>query len=120
MTKSKFIINPEQCEARRQELRAANPHKEKIAEIQTKILELATEKADLISNEEKYLNLMLMLAPFDNKPLAVSFMSNQELGDHLSSLFFDKTENDLDEAILIETLNRIGWKMEDEDENEDN
>lgn len=118
MTKPKYIINTEQVEAMQSAAANKNPNKEKIAELKKKASDISSEIFSLMSPDEKWTNLMLALASFDDKDAAVSFMSNQELGDHMYNLFAQYTCNSLDSAILDETLKRLGWKIEMEEEKE--
>lgn len=114
MTKQ-LILNKEQLEARRQDVRRSNPNLSRIKEIDDDIRLLSNERAGLISDDEKYLNLMTWMAEdFDSKVAAVKCMDSPELADHLGNLFFEYTSTELDEAILTEAMNRLGWEPEDE------
>jgi len=111
MTK-KFIINAEQIDAHRESARLCNPNRAKIEELKAQANAIWAQISPLISEDEKYYNLMMGLATFDEKEAAVKCMENNELCEHLANLFFDKTEGELDEAILSEALERLGYNTE--------
>lgn len=112
MTNPKYIINIEQIEAMQDDAANKNPNKDKIVELRVQSKKITDEIMSLMSPQEKWTNLMLALATFDNKDKAVSFMSNQELGDHVYNLFSEYCCNSLDSAILDELLKRVGYKYE--------
>lgn len=116
-TMEKFIINPEQIEAHRQAERDKNPNKERLDEIRKQQVALSTESLSLMTEREKYYNLMLALASFEEYDSAVSFMSNKELCEHMFNLFSEHLKTGLDSAIFDETLKRLGWPFDSENEN---
>lgn len=112
---TKYVLNPEQLEAHRDAARAANPNTLRINELRAQTAALSTEILSLMSEQEKYCNLMMALsASFDSRVAAVSLMSNHEIAEHLYSLFIDQTRNEVDEAVLSEAMTRLGWEPADE------
>lgn len=110
------ILNQEQVEAHREAAREANPNKAKIDELREQMSSLSQEISKLVSDDEKYYNILMFLSKdYDSRKAAVSLMSNQEIGEHMSHLFFEHTKGEIDETILMEALERLGWKPDDED-----
>lgn len=115
VTKPHRIINQEQAEAHQAAARAANPNATRIESLRAQSRALSEQAAALTSDQERYWNLMAALSSgFDSKVGAAKVMSDQEIGDHLSNLFFEHTHGEMDEAILMEALDRIGWRAEDD------
>ncbi len=113
---SKRILNPEQIEAHQAAARAANPNRARIDELRAEISRLSSEISRLTSDDEKYLNILLFLSGgFDSRVAAAKVMSDQEIGEHMSNLFFEHCKADLDEAILMEALERLGWQPEEDE-----
>ncbi len=102
-------------EAHQRDARAANPHAHEIVILRARAKALYDEAASLTSDAERYWNLMAALTnDFDSRAGAAKVMSNQELGDHLSNLFYEVPRTDMGDAILMEALERIGWRAEEE------
>ncbi len=109
------ILNSEQIAAHQAAARAANPNRLRIDELRAQAKGLFDQAAALTSDEEKYLNILAFLSiDFDSRIAAVKVMSDNELGDHLSNIFFEHATDEMSEAILMEALERIGWEAEDE------
>lgn len=110
----KRIINSEQTEAHLAAARAANPNRERIDQLREQISQLSTEISRLTSDNEKYLNILLYLSGgFDNRVAAAKVMSDVEIAAHMAELFFPHCKADIDEAILMEALERLGWQPEE-------
>lgn len=108
------IINHEQVEAHKEAARLRNPHLNRIESLRAQIKALSDEMSSLISDEEKYYNLLTFLSTdFDSRVAAVKVMTDAELADHLGELFFQHTKTEVDEAILMETLDRLGHAPSD-------
>lgn len=117
MTKSRRILTAEQIEAHREEARLKNPNKEVIDELRKKVKDISIQIGELTSDEEKYCNILLFLCKdFDSKKAAVKVMTNQELGSHLANLFYTHVNNEVDESILNEALERLGYDPESDEE----
>jgi len=113
--KKPFILSEDKLEEQRLLAANKNPNKERIDAIHLEMRALSTELHSLLSETEKYCNLMLALANFDHKDKAASFMSNEEICSHMISLFEEHTQNDMDRAILDEALARLGWPFEEDE-----
>lgn len=112
---TKHILNEEQLMAHREAARAANPNRQLIDDLRTQSRALSDQILSLMSEDERYCNLMMALsAGFDSRVAAVSLMSDGELTGHLYSLFVDHANTPIDEAILDEAIKRLGGLPEDE------
>jgi hypothetical protein len=117
MTKPKRILSQEQIEAYREDARRRNPNREKIDGIRDEIKKLSGHISELTSDDEKYCNLLMFLSKdFDSRIAATKVMSNQEIGSHLASLFYPMVSNEIDEAILSEALDRLGYDPESDEQ----
>ena len=117
MKTDKWIFNAEQIEAKQVDARNANPNKKEIEEIYKQIKILYSKISLLLSEDEKYLNILNWFANTTEKRAAASLMSNKELGYHFISIFSEHLMGQMDDAIFEEVLNRIGYKYPDELEN---
>lgn len=114
---TKRIVNAEQLEAAREAARAANPNLARIDDLRAQIATLSREVGALVSDDEKYCNLMLFLSKdFDSRSAAVRVMSDGEIADHLFGLFIDHAEDEISEAILDEAMARLGHSWDDEED----
>lgn len=107
---NKWIFNAEQIEAQCESAHKSNPNLKRIEEIRYEIKKLAKELSLLITDDEKYLNVLNWFANTNEKNAAASLMSNQELGSHLILVFYQYIGNGMDEAIFNEMLNRLGYE----------
>lgn len=114
MTKPPRRILPlEQIEAHQRDARAANPNAARIDSLRAQARTLHDQAAALTSDEEKYWNIMTVLSSdFDNRAAAAKCMSDNELAEHLLNLFSDHCIGDMDEHILYEVLDRLGYDDE--------
>lgn len=116
MTKpSRYILNAEQISAHREAARLRNPNAKEIESLRAEIAALSARISGLISEDEKYLNILSALSEdFDSRTAAVKCMEDAEIADHLGELFFEHTRTEVDEAILTEAMTRLGWAAEED------
>lgn len=115
VTKPHRIINQEQAEAHQAAARAANPNANRIESLRAQARALHDQASALISDQERYWNLMAALSSgFDSRLAAAKVMSDNELGDHLAALWWESPRGEMEDAILMEALERMGWQPEDD------
>lgn len=114
MTKRPFIISEEQTEAELQAARARNPNRAEIDDLRAQIRALSSRIQPLVSSEETYHALMLVLSKgFDSRVAAVKCMESPEIAHHLYNLFIPHVKSDIDEAVLDEAMARLGYSFDE-------
>lgn len=107
MTDRPNIFKSEAMHAAAERAREANPNKDLILDLREEMGRISAQISTLMTEDEKYANLLAFVFGGDNEELAASFMSGRELTEHLSELIDYEVETPMSRAVLSEVYARL-------------